>query len=197
MSPAVREAYAVAPVDMVLLHTLEVRHPEFTTPIRVVRNHPDPDTWLAVDDVEVQAVLAGLFAQDALELVGLVARLEAGAPVDPGAMVAWTALGFDIDLQPVNTEPVPEVAVTIDNVGREISDALTDAAVSSEAVEITYRPYASNDIQGPQWDPPMTLTLTEVDGDELRLRGRARLLNFGQKKFPALDYTVDRFPALA
>ncbi len=196
LTAAVQEAYAVAPVDMVLLATLELRHPDFTEPIRVVRNHPDIATWLAMGDADVQAVLDGL-SEEARDLVGLVARLEDSAPVDPGAMVAWIAMGFEVDLPPVDTEPVPEVVLTMDNVGREVTDALTAAAISQDRVQITFRPYASTDIQGPQWDPPMTFTLTEVEADELQVRGRARLLNFSRKKFPALEYTAARFPALA
>ena len=47
LSQAIREAYAAAPSDVVILHTLELRHPAFVnddespTAIRVVRDHRD------------------------------------------------------------------------------------------------------------------------------------------------------------
>jgi len=71
LSAALAEAYAAAPSDVVVLHTLELRHPAFRddngnpTAIRVVRDHAD-----------------------------LVARLEASAPLNPVEMVTFTALAF-------------------------------------------------------------------------------------------------------
>ena len=94
LSQAIREAYAAAPSDVVILHTLELRHPAFVnddespTAIRVVRDHRD-----------------------------LEARLEASAPVNGGKMVTFIALAFDLSLPPT---PVPEITVTLDNVSREI-----------------------------------------------------------------------------
>ena len=47
ISQAIKEAYAAAPSDVVILHTLELRHPAFKddegqpTAIRVVRDHVD------------------------------------------------------------------------------------------------------------------------------------------------------------
>ncbi|MGN2393239.1 DUF1833 family protein, partial [Pelomicrobium sp. G1] len=55
LTAAIREAYASAPANEIVYHTLELRHPSFTQPLRVVR---DWDT--------------------------LTARLEESAPVDAG-----------------------------------------------------------------------------------------------------------------
>lgn len=146
-----REAYAAAPADTVILHTLELWHPSFRNeagqpaPIRVVRDHAD-----------------------------LTATLEAGAPRDAGMAVAFVALAFDLDLPPVET-----------------------AAISQDKIEIIYRPYLSTDLAGPHMDPPITLTLTEVEADTLRVTGRARMLDAGNKSFPSLTYTAQRFPGLA
>jgi len=137
LSEAIREAYASAPSDVVILHTLELRHPGFVDEnnqpiaIRIVRDHQD-----------------------------LTARLEPTAPLNGGAMVQFIALGFELELPPVNTAPVPEISVTIDNVSRELIRHLDAAVESSEKIEITYRPYLSTDLEGPQMDPPITLTLT-------------------------------------
>lgn len=174
LSAAIREAYASAPADVVILHTLELRHPAFRdddgnpTAIRVVRDHAD-----------------------------LWARLEPGAPVDGGAIVRFVAMAFELELPPVDTAPVPEIAVTLDNVGREIVRHLDEAAISQDRIEVTYRPYLSTDLEGPQMDPPVTLVLTEVDVDALKVTGRARMLDIGNKAFPAETYTAKRFPGLA
>ena len=41
LSAALAEAYAAAPIDQVILHTLEIWHPAFSVPIRVVLRQPD------------------------------------------------------------------------------------------------------------------------------------------------------------
>lgn len=173
LSAAIREAYASAPSDTVILHTLELRHPSFLdddgqpTAIRVVRDHVD-----------------------------LLARLEADAPVDGGMIVRFVAMGFELELPPVDTAPVPEIAVTLDNVSRELVRHLDAAATSQAKIEVTYRPYLSTDLEGPQMDPPITLILTEVEADVFRITGRARMLDIGNKAFPAETYTARRFPGL-
>ena len=173
LSEAIREAYASAPSDTVILHTLELRHPSFLdddgqpTAIRVVRDHVD-----------------------------LLARLEADAPVDGGMIVRFVAMGFELELPPVDTAPVPEIAVTLDNVSRELVRHLDAAATSQDKIEVTYRPYLSTDLEGPQMDPPITLILTEVEADVFRITGRARMLDIGNKAFPAETYTAKRFPGL-
>ena len=201
LDQAIREAYASAPSDTVILHTLELRHPAFVddggrpTAIRVVRNFADEESWLRLGGAEVQAVLDAMPVQ-ARDLVGLVARLEEDAPKDGGRMVPFIALAFDLELPPVDTAPVPEITVTLDNVSREIVRHLDAAATSIEIVEVTYRPYLSTDLEGPQMDPPITLTLTEVEVDVFRATGRARMLDIGNKAFPADLYTARRFPGL-
>lgn len=39
LSDAIQEAYASAPCDVVILHTIELNHPAFEHPVRVVRDH--------------------------------------------------------------------------------------------------------------------------------------------------------------
>lgn len=46
LSAAIREAYASAPAAALILHTLEFRHPAFTTPIRVVADRRSWDLRL-------------------------------------------------------------------------------------------------------------------------------------------------------
>ena len=93
--------------------------------------------------------------------------------------------GFDLELPPGDTSPVPEITVTIDNVSRELIKYLDTAVESAEKIEITYRPYLSNNLSGPQMDPPITLILSEVEADVSRVVGRARMLDIGNKSFPS------------
>jgi len=173
LSEAIKEAYASAPSDQIILHTLELRHPAFldesgsSTAIRVVRDHLD-----------------------------LIARLEDSAPIQGGETVRFVAMGFELDLPPVDTMPVPEISVTLDNVSREIVRHLDAAAESQSVIEVTYRPYLSSDLEGPQMDPPIHLVLTEVEADIFRVTGRARMLDIGNKAFPGLIYSAKSFPGL-
>lgn len=173
LTQAIKEAYASAPSDQIILHTLELRHPAFldesgsVTAIRVVRDHLD-----------------------------LFARLEDSAPIHGGEVVRFVAMGFELDLPPVDTMPVPEISVTLDNVSREIVRHLDAAAESQSVIEVTYRPYLSSDLEGPQMDPPIHLVLTEVEADIFRVTGRARMLDIGNKAFPGLIYSAKSFPGL-
>ena len=75
----------------------------------------------------------------------LTARLEDGAPLDAGETVRFVALAFELELPPVDAAPVPEIAVTLDNVSREIVRHLDAAATSLERIEVTYRPCPSSE----------------------------------------------------
>lgn len=174
LSQALKEAYASAPSDVVILHTLELRHPSFMddeglpTTVRVVRDNTD-----------------------------LTARLEPTAPINPSEMVTFIAMGFDLELPPVDTAPVPEISITLDNVSREMVTHLNNAAESQDKIEVTYRPYLSTDLEGPQMDPPITLVLTEVEADVFKVTGRARMLDIGNKAFPSITYNSTNYPGLA
>jgi len=174
LSQSIKEAYASAPSDVVILHTLELRHPAFvdelSNPIavRVVRDNQD-----------------------------LTARLEATAPLNAGEMVTFTAMGFNLELPSIDTSPVPEISITLDNISRELVKHLDAAVQTQDKIEITYRPYLSTDLEGPQLDPPFTLVLTEVSADAMRITGRARMLDIGNKAFPSDVYNSLRFPGLS
>ena len=201
LSQAMKEVYASSPSDEIALDTLELRHPDFVddlgapTAIRVVQNFEDEQTWLDLDTPGVSAVL-DLMSEDDRKGVGLVAKLEAGAPVDGGQMVAWVAMGFEFTRPPVDTNPAPEIEVTFDNVGQEIIKHLEAAANSQNKIEVTYREYLSTDISGPQNDPPLTMTLRVIDVNVFTIRGRARILDAGVKTFPGEAYTTKRFVSL-
>lgn len=196
LSEAIREAYASAPSDVVTLDTIELLHPNFDAPVRVVRNHADTQTWIALGGAPVQAVLDALDDKTRRN-VGLVARLEASAPENPGEMVAWIALAFDVDLPEVATGAAPEATLTIDNVDQEVTRQLELAATSTEKIRLIYRPYISSDIEGPQADPPMMLTVGDVTVTDMQVSGNAGVSDVGNKAFPNETYTALRFPALA
>ena len=168
LDDALKEAYASAPADEVILHTLEIRHSSFTQPIRVVRDHND-----------------------------FTARLESDAPLDPGETVTFIGMAFDFILPEVTKSSSPEIEVSLDGVSGEIVAYLDAAAQTAELIEITYRPYLASDPSGPTMDPPLTLYIRSVTADVFRCRARAGYANLANRKFPSEVYDVERFPGLS
>lgn len=173
LSEALKEAYASAPSDVILLHTLELRHPAFKgehgnpTAIRVVRDH-----------------------------VSHKCVLEETAPLEPGQEVEFVAMAFDLELPPVNTTPLPEITVTLDNVNREIMDYLDLAVEGQDMIEMTYRPYLSDDLSCPQMNPPINLVITNIVTDVFKITATARMMDIGNKSFPSENYTTKNYAGL-
>lgn len=193
LSDAAREAYASVPADEVVLHTLEIRHSSFVAPIRVVANYADSTSWSGWP--EAQAVLDGMTAA-ARDLVGLVAQLEGGAPEDAATWVPFTAVAFNFEEPEVDSVPVPEATLSIDNVDRAITDALMLAATSQEKTDVIYRGFLATDPTQPVNNPPLLLTLSDAEAGALQVTGRARMVDLGAKAFPAVTYTTRRYPGL-
>lgn len=173
LSEALKEAYASAPSDVVILHTLELRHPSFVddegnqTAIRVVKDNQN-----------------------------LMAILEDSASLNGGEEVEFLAMAFDLSLPPVNTSPLPEITLTLDNVSREIIKYLDLAVEGQDMIEMTYRPYLSNDLSCPQMNPPITLVITDITADVLKITATARMMDIGNKSFPSENYTVKNYAGL-
>ncbi len=167
LSQAIKEAYAVAPVDAVVYHTLELHHPTFTTPIRVVRDTAD-----------------------------LTATLEATAPVDPGVAVTFVAFAFDLVRPEVSAQGLPQLTIEMDNVGRELIAPIEQAMQTTDLITVIYREYLSTDLSGPQNDPPMELTISAITADVFRVRATAGFGDWVNRKFPKATYTADIFPGL-
>ncbi len=167
-SRAIKEAYAAAPSDTIILHTLELHHPAFSTPLRVVRDHQD-----------------------------LTATLEADAPVDGGQAVLFVAFPFDFRLPPRKRDGGPqELEIVIDSVDRQIIAALEDAVTQPHPIIAYYRPYLSTDLSQPHMIPPLRVQLRDVRVDVMRVTARARPDDYAQMPFPGELYTPERFPGL-
>lgn len=167
LSQAIKEAYAAAPSSEIAYHTLELWHPDFSSPIRVVRDVSD-----------------------------LTATLESSAPRDPSSPVLFVGFGFDIIPPDVNYTGVPQCTIEMDNVSREIVANIELALASSEQISVIYRMFISSDLSAPQNNPPLTLTIISITADVFKVRAVATFGDLVNKRFPAQDYTVDRFPGL-
>lgn len=167
LSAALAEAYASAPTDAVIYHTLEINHATFATPIRVVRDSADLD-----------------------------ATLEADAPSDPSTEVTFTAYAFEIVPPEVTLDGAPRLQIEIDNVSREILANIELAMSSRELLTVIYRAFLSSDLSGPQNDPPLSLTIFSISATPLRIRALAGFQDVANKRFPGEEYTAETFPGL-
>ena len=185
ISDALAEAYASAPADKVLIHTLSL--------------------WFAglVDDDDDPTELYFFegFTGDRRRDDGVPLRdmrLEPDARYHGGDVVEWIGVPFRVVLPDVSTRPLPKGQIIIDNVGREVADVLMQAVASGANVEITYRAYLSGmEDDGPQNDPPMVFQLQNVTIDATQVKGEVTVANIAGKRFPGERYTVARFPALS
>ena len=165
LSAAIAEAYASAPVDQVILHTVELHHPVFAVPIRVVRDR-----------------------------VALEARLEAGAPRDPGAVVTFVPYAFDLTPPDQITSGAPQCVLEIDNISREILVQVRAAIQAAVPVELIYRAYLDDlALDGPENDPPLRMELQQLSAPPLRIRATAGFPDLLNKSFPRLLYGIEAF----
>ena len=168
LSAAIKEAYASAPCDDIIYHTLEIYHSAFDAPIRVVRDSTD-----------------------------LTATLEATAPRNPGASVSFIGYPFDIVPPDTQTEGMPSCVIEIDNVSREILGNIELAMGSSEVITVIYRQFLSSALaSGPENDPPLTLTVMAITANVFRIRATCGFSDLVNKKFPSVKYTLEQFPGL-
>lgn len=169
LSAAIREAYASAPVDDIIYHTLELWHPAFSDPIRVVRDR-DP----------------------------LDARIEAGAARNPGEMVTFVGYAFEVVPPEQTPTGLPQCVIEIDNVSREIVAQIDLAVTQPDPITVIYRAYMSSTLgDGPENDPPLELTMETATATVFRVRGTAGFPNLLNARFPDLVYDLDTWPGLA
>lgn len=166
LSQAIKEAYASAPAD-VIYSTLELRHPAFSSPIRVVRDFAD-----------------------------LTATLEATAPVNPSTSVTFTRFAFDFTKPEVSSVGVPQITITMDNVDRAIVANIEAALATTDLVQVTYREYLASNLTVPANDPPLSMTIMSVTADVFKVTAVAGFPDLMNRRFPSQEYSAEVFPGL-
>lgn len=164
VSEALQEAYASA--NAVELHTLEIRHPGFTQPIRLVQSHRDH-----------------------------VLTLEADAPANAATAVTFVGASFGIEMPTVDENGQMRTRVTFDNVSAEIEDQLGPAVTLAQVAEITYRCFLDLDTSAPQL-PILHMEVFDVSAGDMTIEAVCGFGNFSNQPFPREDYTRKRFPGL-
>ena len=107
LEQAIAEAYASAPADTIVLHSIELNHKSFTQPARVIR-------WPVTDN-----------KPDIFRCL-----LEDTAPYDPGKVVEFIGAPFKIMLPTQSTDETGQFSIRIDNIGDRLDGDLEAAALS-------------------------------------------------------------------
>lgn len=173
VSEALAEAYALAPADDQILHTMEIRHPAF------VDDDGSPDSiWVVADNRD------------------WALTIEPDAPVKGGQSVIHQKMAFNFTLAPIQPGATPEIEVRIDGVGRIVAEQLDLAVADGSPIVMVYRPFLASDTTQPQMDPPPAFTLSEVSVTVITVRARARTGVDLRVAFPRRLYTAREFPGL-
>lgn len=174
LSDALAEAAALAPVEQIIHHTLEIRHPDF-----VDESGERDSAWLVADTE------------------ALTAPLEADAPVKAGQYVTFNPVGFNFALMSIEPGTTPEIEITIDGVNRALIAYLDLAMESAEPLVLAYRPYLDTAIaDGPQMDPVPTFEVAEITVSLTTVVMKARTGIDLRGAFPIRQYTIAEFPGL-
>lgn len=173
ITQAIKEAYASAPTDEIIFDTLEFRHSSFidetNTPfgLRFIRDFSDRTL-----------------------------TLEAGAPLNGGEAVDFIACAFDVILPPEEDAPTPELTITLDNIGRPLTEHIDNAVVSENQIEVTYRPYLSSDSSKPQQIIPITFIVKRVSMGLQKVSVTCTPKRIGERPFPNKEYSLSDFISL-
>lgn len=180
-SAAIAEAYAVAPADDYVVHTLELVHPAFV------------DGQGNADSVRV-----------ALDNRSWDLRLEAGAPLFGGQVKSFEPLAMQVSLPEQSETTFGSLKLALDNVPRTIWPKLQAAARVRASAQVIYREWVAvrNLVTGVYTTadaPDMIidqLTMRIVTATVLRLEGNATFVDLLNKGFPRRRFTAADYPGL-
>ncbi len=173
LQQAIAEAYACAPQDVLILHTLEINHKTFNRPARGAR-------WSGVGpEVEV-----------------FRCRLEGNALYNPGEVVEFVGLPFEL-VPPEKSETTPgEISLRVSGIGYELDNDLEAAALGGSAISCIYRSFIhGEELKGPAevW-PGITLTGPSSEGAD-NMTATGAVLNWINRKY-GRKYTPEGYPGL-
>ena len=169
---AIEEAYASAPQDVVVLDTLEVLHPTFTTPIRIVR-------WPITAEEPERFQL----------------KLEDSAPVDAGDTVEFIGAPFELTLPEKHAENPGTFTIRVDGIDDQLDEYMKNAALDGGKITAIYREYVKGQEHlgpGAVWSG-IELVSPRLEGMTFVIEGA--VLNWMFRPFGRIYRPID-YPAL-
>ena len=174
LQEAVREAYASATSDIVVLHALEIWHRTFQVPARVVR-------WPV----------------EGPDLTEFRCKLEDDAPRNAGETVTFLGVPYEIKLPEKSQDTPGEFEISISGAAEHIEPLLEGAALGGGEITCIYRSFIKGEEnQGPTeiW-PDIYLHSPSVDASTGTVTMKGSVLDWLNRKFGRL-ITPRAYPAL-
>ena len=104
---------------------------------------------------------------------------------------------FQIILPTQDAGGQQDLRIGIDNVGREAVEEIEAAQEDpTQPISVTYRVYIDQPLSVPQMDPPLKLTLTDVQVSLSSITGVATRADTLNRLFPNIVYRSETFPGL-
>lgn len=173
LDDALKEAYASAPQELIILDTLEVHHRTFDTPIRIVR-------WPVTGPTPEKFNL----------------KLENTAPVNPGKVVEFIGAPFElIPPSQSSEEVVDSFQIRVDCIDDYLDQYMENAAIDGGVITGIYRTYVKGmESQGP------SSVWSGLEFDDPRFEGmtfviNAAIIRWAQRAYGKI-YTALEYPAL-
>ena len=170
LQQALAEAYASAPQNEIVLDSLEVDHPSFTTPIRVIN-------WPVTGN----------------ELEKFYCKLEDAAPANPGEVVEYFGAPVEILPPDKENEGSGRYRLRIDDVGNRLDRYMEDAVLGGGMITAVYREFIKGrEGEGPCAVSPVIVLTSPRSEASLTFSIEGVMLNwifrgFGQLMLPG-DY---------
>ena len=171
LQEAMDEAYASAPSDLIPLHAMELNHPAFDEPLRLIR-------WPVTGP----------------EMTKFNCLHEPQAELNPSSIVEYSGFPFELILpeSSTNSEGYFKFKVTLFN---NFDEHLMAAALNPGIIKATYREYIKGrELEGPvaRW-PGITITSPRREGADIIADGT--ILGWMAKPFGGLYLPID-YPGL-
>ncbi len=166
MSQLLQTLYASAPVDDLVIHTLELVDPAF-----------------ALDG----------FPAGVIRLVQGYENLSLG--LETAETVEFTAAPFGVSLPAKSVKGRQDLGFRIDNVTGEVLRAINDSMEAGNKTQVIYRAYAGSDLTYPG-SPPITMTAISAQVNLNQVTITATFHDLVNKAWPYRRYTPDFAPGL-
>lgn len=167
LDAALAEAYASAPAGAVVLDTLELWHPAFTSALRIVNDE-----------------------------VALEARLEAAAPRQGSEMVTFLPLAFRLRPPELTPDSVAVLTAEIDTTDRMIVAEIEAAVTTLDPAEVIWRRFLLDEAADGPGYVVGGMTLISASASPARLVAQAGWPDLVNETFPRMDYRREDFPTL-
>lgn len=174
LQQAVMESYASAVQETILLYTLEINHKSFSQPARVCRwsaASPTPERFLC--------------------------KLEDDAPYDPGQIVEFIGLPFEVSFPDKTDGNAGEFQFKVSGVGFELDADLEEAALSGGKITGILRIYVKgHEHEGPEevWHG-IDIKSPSIDAATGDVMANGSFFDWINRTF-GYNYTPGKYPAL-